>query len=133
MKILLALLMCAAAINARAESTNQPAATEDIKRESKEAFEATKTYTELQAKEFNKKAEARFRELGKKLDELKAKADKQTGKAKAELDEKIAKGQDKADELKPKLDELKSATSNAWSAVKSTLENGLKDLEEALK
>jgi DNA anti-recombination protein RmuC len=133
MKILLAFLMCTLAINARAESTNKPTATEDIKRESKEAFEATKAYTEQQAKEFNKKAEAQFHELGKKLDEWKAKADKQTGQAKADLDKKIAEAQMKADELKPKLDQLKSATSNVWNEVKSGFERGLDDLKKALQ
>ena len=86
---------------------------EDVKRETKEALAATKDYTAQQVKDFNKKAEAKFRKLGKKLDELKAKADKQTGQAKADLDKKVTEAQKKADELKPKLNELKAATSNA--------------------
>ena len=126
-------LFLAAALTARANSTNAPATADDVKRETKEALEATKDYTAQQVKDFNKKAEAKFRKLGKKLDELKANADKQTGQAKADLDKKVTEAQKKADELKPKLNELKAATSNAWTEVKTALDKDLKELERALK
>jgi excinuclease UvrABC helicase subunit UvrB len=126
-------LLLAVALTVRANSTNAPATAEDVKRETKEALEATKDYTAQQVKEFNKKAEAKFRKLGKKLDELKAKADKRTGQSRADLDKKIAEAQKRADELKPKLEELKAATSNAWFEVKTALDHDLKELEKALK
>ena len=94
---------------------------------------AAKNYTEQQAQAFNKKAEREFHQLGKKLDDLKAQSQKQSGDAKAALDKKIAQAQQKIDDLKPKLAELKTATTNAWSDVKSGFERALDDVRNALQ
>ena len=92
-----------------------------------------KNYTEQQVQTFNKNAEREFHKLGKQLDDLKAQSQKQTGDAKAALDKKIAQAQQKIDDLKPKLAELKTATTNAWSDIKSGFERGLDDLKNALQ
>ena len=94
---------------------------------------AAKNYTEQQVQTFNKNAEREFHKLGKQLDDLKAQSQKQTGDAKAALDKKIAQAQQKIDDLKPKLAELKTATTNAWSDIKSGFERGLDDLKNALQ
>jgi peptidoglycan hydrolase CwlO-like protein len=94
---------------------------------------AAKNYTEQQVQEFDRKAEREFHKLGKQLDDLKAQSQKQTGDAKAALDKKIAQAQQKIDDLKPKLAELKTATTNAWSDIKSGLEKGLDDVRNALQ
>ena len=94
---------------------------------------AAKNYTEQQVQTFNKKAEREFHKLGKQLDDLKTQSQKQTGDAKAALDKKIAQAQQKIDDLKPKLAELKAATTNAWSEIKSGFDRGLNDLKDALQ
>ena len=94
---------------------------------------AAKNYTEQQVQTFNKNAEREFHKLGKQLDDLKAQSQKQTGDAKAALDKKIAQAQQKIDDLKPKLAELKTATTNAWSDIKSGFERGLDDVRNALQ
>jgi peptidoglycan hydrolase CwlO-like protein len=94
---------------------------------------AAKNYTEQQVQEFDKKADREFHKLGKQLDDLKAQAKTQSGDAKAALDQKIAQAQQKIDDLKPKLAELKTATTNAWSDIKTGFEQGLDDLRNALK
>ena len=94
---------------------------------------AAKNYTEQQVQTFNKNAEREFHKLGKQLDDLKDQSQKQTGDAKATLDEKVAQAQQKIDELKPKLAELKTASTNAWGEVKSAFDKGLNDLKNALQ
>jgi len=94
---------------------------------------AAKNYTEQQVQAFNQQAERQFHKLGKELDDLKAQSQKQSGDAKAALDKKIAEAQQKIDDLKPKLAELKTATTNAWSDIKSGFEKGLDDVRNALK
>src|SRR6266478_8563354 len=94
---------------------------------------AAKNYTEQQIQTFNKKAEREFHKLGKQLDDLKAQSQKETGDAKAALDKKVAQAQQKIDDLKPKLAELKTATTNAWSDSKSGFDKGLNDLKNALR
>jgi len=94
---------------------------------------AVKNYTQEQAEAFNRKADREFQKLNKKVDDLKAKAQKQTGDAKTGLDKKVAQAQQKIDDLKPKLAELKTATTNVWSDIKSGFEKGLDDVRNALK
>lgn len=94
---------------------------------------AAKNYTEEQVQEFDKKAEREFHKLGKQLDDLKAQAKTQSGDAKTALDKKVAQAQQKIDDLKPKLTELKTATTNAWSDIKTGFDKGLDDLRNALK
>ena len=93
----------------------------------------TGNYTKEQIRDFNQAAEKQFRELGRKLDGLRADAQKQTGQAKADMDKKVAEAQKKLDDLKPKLKELKTATTNAWAQARSAFDKGIKDLQQAFQ
>ena len=112
-------LLFSISLAARAETTNK--------------IVAAKNYTIEQVQAFDRKADREFHKLGKQLDDLKTQSQKQTGDAKAALDKKIAQAQQKIDELKPKLAELKIATTNAWSEIKSGFDRGLNDLKNALQ
>ena len=94
---------------------------------------AAKNYTEQQVQAFDRKADREFHKLGRQLDDLKAQSQQKTGDAKAAVDKKIAQAQQKIDDLKPKLAELKTATTNAWSDIKSGFERGLDDVRNALQ
>jgi len=117
--IAIALLLFSVSLAAPAETTNKVV--------------AAKNYTEQQVKAFDRKADREYHKLGEQLDDLKAQSQKKTGDAKAALDKKIAQAQQKIDDLKPKLAELKTATTNAWSDIKSGFERGLDDVRNALK
>jgi peptidoglycan hydrolase CwlO-like protein len=117
--IALASLLFSVSLVSQAETTNKVV--------------AEKNYTEQQVHAFDQKADREFHKLGKKLDDLKAQSQKQTGDAKAALDKKIAQAQQKIDDLKPKLAELKTATTNAWAEIKSGFDKGLNDLKNALQ
>jgi chromosome segregation ATPase len=101
--------------------------------ESTNKIVAAENYTEQQVQAFDRKAEREYHKLGKQLDDLKAQAQTQTGDARAALDKKIAEAQQKIDDLKPKLAELKTATTNAWGEVKSAFDKGINDLKNALQ
>jgi predicted nuclease with TOPRIM domain len=116
----------------RAQSTTNTTTAQDVKDATKNAFVTTGHYTKEQLQELDKKSEAEFHALGKKLDDLKTKAQSQTGQAKADLDKKVDEAQKKLDELKPKLKELKTATTNAWNDVKSSFDKGIDDLKNML-
>ena len=124
-------LLLAAPLLSRGQSTNTTTA-EDVKQAGKNAVVTAGHYTEQQIKELDKAAEKQFRELGKKLNDLKSNAQTQTGQARAELDNKIAEAEKKMDDLKPKLKELRTATTNAWSDVKSSFDKGIDDLKNIL-
>jgi len=127
-----ATLLCVVTLMARAQSTSNPPTAGDVKRDAKQALNSAGAYTKEQLRELDKKADAQFRELSKKVDELRAKGQKQTGQAKADLDKTIADAQKKLDDLKPKLKELKTATTNAWNDVKTSFDKGIDDLKKIL-
>ena len=116
----------------RAQSTNNAPTAGDVKRDAKQAVNTAGAYTKEQLRELDKKADAQFHELSKKVDDLKAKAQRQTGQAKADLDKTVADAQKKLDDLKPKLKELKTATTNAWHDVKTSFDKGIDDLKKIL-
>jgi len=117
--IAIALLLFSVSLAGPAETTNKVV--------------AAKNYTEQQVKAFDRKADREYHKLGEQLDDLKAQSQKKTGDAKAALDKKIAQAQQKIDDLKPKLAELKTATTNAWSDIKSGFEKSLDNVKNALK
>jgi chromosome segregation ATPase len=126
------LLLCIVTCTARAQPTTNAPTAADVKRDAKQAVNTTGAYTKEQLRELDKKADAQFHELGRKIDDLKAKAQTQTGQAKADLDKTIADAQKKFDDLKPKLKELKTATTNAWGDVQSAFDKGVDDLKQML-
>ena len=114
-----------------AQSTNTTTL-KDVRDAGSNALVTTGNYTKEQIREFNKAAEKQFRELGRKLDGLRADAEKQSGQAKADMDKKIAEAQKKLDDLKPKLKELKTAATNAWSDAKSAFQQGIDEIKQKL-
>ena len=125
-------LLAAVPLALPAQSTNQTTL-KDVREAGSNALVTTGNYTKEQIRQFNKAAEKQFRELGRKLDGLRADAQKQTGQAKADMDKKIAEAQKKLDDLKPKLKELKTATTNAWAQARSAFDNGIKDIQQAFQ
>jgi DNA anti-recombination protein RmuC len=131
-KLIVSSLLIVSPLVLRAQSTNNNTTAQDVKDATKNAVVTTGHYTKEQLQELDKKSEAEFHALGKKLDNLKASAQSQTGQTKADLDKKIDEAQKKLDELKPKLKELKTATTNAWNDVKTSFDKGIDDLKNML-
>jgi ElaB/YqjD/DUF883 family membrane-anchored ribosome-binding protein len=106
---------------------------EDVKKEAKEAYDATKTYTQEQLLAFREQTEARIAEYGKEIDQLQAKAEKMGGDAKAKAEQQLTALRLKRDEVVEKLKELGSAGEGAWEQIKSGIEAAMEDLGNAYK
>jgi uncharacterized phage infection (PIP) family protein YhgE len=106
---------------------------EDVKKEAKEAYDATKAYTQEQMQAFRKQMETKLNESGEKIDQLQAKAEKlgEDGKAKAE--QQLTALRQKRDEVSEKLKNLSSSAGTAWEQVKSGITEAMEDLENAYK
>jgi len=104
---------------------------EDVKKEAKEAYDATKTYTQEQMQAFREKTETRLAEYKKEIDQLQAKAEKLGDDAKAKAEQQLTALRQKRDEVSEKLKVLSSSSGNAWEKVKSGVDSAMDDLSKA--
>jgi DNA-binding transcriptional regulator GbsR (MarR family) len=117
------------------QSQSKPAdvSKEDVKQEAKEAYDATKAYTQEQMQAFREQTETRLTEYKTEIDQLQANAEKLEGDAKAKAEEQLTALRQKQDEVSEKLKELGSSTGDAWEQIKSGIEAAMEDLGNAYK
>ncbi len=106
---------------------------EDVKKEAKEAYDATKAYTQEQMQAVRKQMETRLDDYGKEIDQLKAKAEKLEGDAKAKAEQQLTALRQKRDGVSEKVKELGSSSGNAWEQLKSGIDAAMEDLGNAYK
>ena len=105
----------------------------DVKKEAKEAYDATKAYTQEQMQAFREQTETRLAEYKKEIDQLQATAEKLGGDAKAKAEQQLTALCQKRDEVSEKLKELSSSSGNAWEQLKSGIDAAMEDLGNAYK
>jgi DNA repair exonuclease SbcCD ATPase subunit len=113
------------------ESKSAAVSKEDVKKEAKEAYEATKAYTQEQMQAFRKQMEIKLNEYGEKIDQLQAKTEKLGEDAKAKAQQQLTALRQKRDEVSEKLKELGSSSGNAWEQIKSGIDAAMEDLGNA--
>jgi DNA-binding transcriptional MerR regulator len=106
---------------------------EDVKKEAKEAYDATKAYTQEQMHAFREQTETRLAEYKKAIDQLQAKVEKLEGDAKAKAEQQLTALRQKRDEVSEKLKALSSSSGNAWEKLKSGIDAAMEDLGNAYK
>ena len=106
---------------------------EDVKKEAKEAYDATKAYTQEQMQAFREQTDTKLTEYKNKIDQLQAEAEKLGGDAKAKAEQQLTALRQKQDAVSEKLKELGSAGGDAWEQIKSGIEAALEDLGNAYK
>jgi len=106
---------------------------EEVKKEAKEAYDATKAYTQEQMQSFREQTETRLAEYQKEIDQLQATAEKLGGDAKAKAQQQLTALRQKWDEVSEKLKDLSSSSGNAWEQVKSGIDAAMEDLGNAYK
>ena len=108
-------------------------AVDDVKKETKEAADATKRLASETKKEFAASVEKKLDALRAELESLRQRAKKQTGEASESLDEQIASLEEKEKVAQTKLSKLKKASGNAWKSFKAGVESAVDDFEKGLK
>jgi len=131
--ILLLVLGALPGCGEKEQAQNKPATVskEDVKKEAKEAYDATKAYTQEQMQAFREQTETRLAEYKKEIDQLEAKAETLRGDAKAKVEEQMAALRQKRDEVAEKVKNLSSSTGNAWDQLKSGIDAAMGDLANA--
>ncbi len=115
------------------ESKSATVSKQEVKKEVKEAYEATKAYTREQMQAFQEQAETRLDEYKKAVDQLQVNAEKLEGDAKAKAEQQLTALRQKRDEVSEKLKDLRSSSGNAWEQLKSGVDEAMEDLGNAYK
>ena len=117
----------------QAQSKSATVSKEDVKKEAKEAYDATKAYTQEQMQAFREQTETRLAEYKKEVDQLQTKAEKLEGDAKAKAEQQLTALRQKQDEVTEKLKDLNYSSGNAWEQLKSGIDAAMEDLSNAYK
>ena len=115
------------------QSKSGTVSSEDVQKEAKDAYEATKAYTQEQMQTIRKQMESKLDEYGNEIDQLQAKAEKLEGDAKAKAEQQLAALRQKQDAVGEKVKDLGSASGDAWEQVKSGVDAAMEDLGNAYK
>jgi outer membrane lipoprotein-sorting protein len=117
----------------QSQSTPPSVSKEDVKKQAKEAYDATKAYTQEQMQAFREQTAARLAEYEKDIDQLQAKVEKMGGDAKAKAEQQLTVLRQKRDAVSEKMKELGSSSEGAWEQIKSGVESALDDLGNTYK
>ena len=113
--------------------TQSGASAQDVKRETKEALQATKQYTVQQKREFEKKTREELDRMEKQIEHLKSKAGQAKKETKTELHQLVGDVEAKRQAAGKKLKELQSASGKAWNDVRSGVSASMDELEKTYK
>lgn len=113
------------------EKVETQVSSEDVKRETGEALETTKTYLKQEKEKYQKEVEATLNDLNDKIKALQAKAEQAGTDTKAKYNEIIEGLRKKQEEAQNKLNDLKSKSADAWEDVKSGMDAALENLKKS--
>ena len=119
----------------KAEKSETAVTSMDVKKEVKEAVETAKSYTQQQKEEYLRQIDAKIKEFDREMQELLAKA--QSGatdlkeEGKAQFDQSMEELRNKKEAATKKLNEINSASGEAWKDIKSGMESAMDELSKA--
>ena len=119
--------------NEPTQSQTAAVSTDDVKQGVKQAYDATKAYTQEQMQAFREQTETRLIEYKNKIDQLQAEAENLGGDAKEKAEQELTALRQKQDEVSEKLKELSSSGGKAWEQLKSGIDAAIEDLDNAYK
>jgi ElaB/YqjD/DUF883 family membrane-anchored ribosome-binding protein len=115
------------------QNKTEAVSTQDVKKDTKQAYDTTKAYTQEQIQAFRQQTETKLNEYEKDIDQLQSKAEKLRGDAKVKAEQQLTALRQKRDAVLKKLKELSSSSGNAWDQIKSGIDATMKDLEDTYK
>ena len=84
-----------------------------------------------QRAQYEEKAEAKLRELNRRIEELNSKAGPQAKSARKQLDRQVAELDQRRAALQQQLEKFKNTTQEAWRDAKPGIDAAMRDLETA--
>jgi hypothetical protein len=115
------------------QGAEAPTATDRLTKETREAIDATQSYTAQQKEAFQRKAQAELAALQKQIAALQSRVGEASAATRADLQVSIADLEKKKEGARRKMDELRSATDAKWADVKSGMSSALEDVQAAYR
>jgi chromosome segregation ATPase len=97
------------------------------------ALGSVRDYALQTKEEYQKKLEAEFVDLQRRLSELRARAEKAGAEAKARWDRALVELEKKRAEVGEKLDELRAAGAERWERLRAAAEKALEELRDSYR
>jgi TolA-binding protein len=110
---------------------SQAVSAEDLRKETREAYETAKGYSAAQMEDFQKEISKEVESYDRKIAKLKSRVERMQGDAKKEMQEKIRDLEEKRAQAADRLKQLKEAGGEAWSEMKTGMDRALDALQEA--
>ena len=104
---------------------------EEVKKEAKEAYDATKAYTQEQMQAFREQTDTKLTEYKNKIDQLQAEAEKLGGDAKTKAEQQLTALRQKQDQVSAKLKQIARARSNRSAEASPRMSMGLPQLQNS--
>lgn len=114
-------------------SKETPVTASDVKKEVKEAAEATKSYLDKNKDQFLATVDAQLKTLDTRINELSQRAEGLKDDTKVEAEKVLDGLREKRSQLTQKLGELKESSAQSWQEIKSGFSAAMTDLEKALE
>jgi hypothetical protein len=129
--IVLAMIGLLFFVSSCGESTETGVTSEDVKKESKEAYQTAVEYSKQQKEEIVRQMQVKLDEYKQNIEKLKIKTELMGQGLKADFNHRLDELQAKQEAAQEKLSELKSSSGKAWDEVKEGLNQAMLDLERA--
>lgn len=114
-----------------AEVTPKKVTSEDLRRDAGQAVDTAAEFSRQTREEFEKKFDARLKELDAEIAELREKGRDLKDEAKANWDRKMADLETKRDAARDKLAEVSRSSKEAWKDVQKGAQAAWDDLDKA--
>ena len=125
-----------AAIGCENKSAERPPAkvtSEDVRRDAGQAINTAAEFSQQTKEEFEKKLDARLKELDVEIAKLREKGGDLKDEAKADCEKKMAGLQTKQDAARVKLVEVGHSTAEAWKDIQKGAQSAWDDLDKAFR
>lgn len=125
------LLLVTACGEEKSESQpNAQVSAEDVKRESREAYEAMSVYAVRKRDEFQKRMAEQIASYQEQMDALKARATEATEAAREKFNDTAERFKQQQETVQTQLQKLKSASVEAWEGMEKNIQSAMDDLEK---
>lgn len=115
------------------ESKQENVTSEDVKKETEEAYQTAVEYTAQQKEEIQAEMRRKLDDYKQKIEQLRAETETLSAEAKAEVKRRLEELRTKQQAAEQKLSQLKSSSGKAWNDIKQGLDRAVDDLEQAYK
>lgn len=125
------LFLAACGNESNVQQEEPTASSEDVKRETAEAYHALEAYARSKKDQFVKQAEATLQSYEQRIGELRTRAEEAGGEAKKKLETAMQEWEAKKQMVTEKIEEMKTAGAERWQETEQQVDAAIEELKQA--